>query len=61
MISAWAATIADPDLADWITVVAYLAAALLALRATGRAPAHTGVPRSLVLDGSRGALVPVEH
>ena len=37
MFSAWAATISDPDLADWITVAAYLVAALMALRATGRA------------------------
>jgi predicted outer membrane lipoprotein len=37
VISAWLATISEPDLADWITVMGYLLAAALAVRAASRA------------------------
>lgn len=37
MIENWLATIAHPDLADWLTVAAYLLAALLAVGAAGYA------------------------
>lgn len=37
MIDAWIATIARPDFADWVTVAAYLIAAMLAARAARHA------------------------
>lgn len=35
MISAWQSSIAQPDLADWVTVAAYLIAAMLTAQAAG--------------------------
>ena len=37
MIGEWRSSIAGADVADWVTVAAYLAAAALSARAAGRA------------------------